>query len=253
MIVTPKDCRIDRISEIASAFSTDLEQIPVRDNSPLHKLSPVVTPYFYCIEALELAHPPGRYLYIDADTLCVGSLEPLDELALSSVKPLAACSHGRPMPDRQLVLGLQTQYHYFNAGVLLFDSEYLQARLTCNEVIEYYQKNVVLCRFREQCALNALLRDQVQYLPLQYNYLSWMRERNARHTWHDQAVNPMASSLLDARKNLVISHLSAGAVPDRLPKARLEPIDEYWLMIQDHLRNGTDPRSLPDYSRSPNN
>ena len=78
-------------------------------------------PYFPCIEALR-QNRSGRYLCVDADTLCVASYRPLEDLPLDDEFPLAACSHGRPMPDRSLLLGLESHYHYFNAGVLLFDS-----------------------------------------------------------------------------------------------------------------------------------
>ncbi|QNI69373.1 glycosyltransferase [Cyanobium sp. NS01] len=253
MVVTPKDCLLSRLPEIASSFSSELEQVHIRDNSPLHSLPPSVRPYFYCVEALELAPIPGRYLCIDADTLCVSNMTALEQLPLTADKPIASCSHGRPMPDRQLILDLKSSYHYFNAGVMLFDAEHLRACISCKEIVDFYQANPALCRFREQCALNALLKNRVQYLPLQYNYLSWMRERNATHTWHDQAANPMVNSLADARRNLVIAHLSAGALPDRLPNERLEPIDTYWLAIHKHLNIGKSPRDLPTYCSNPNN
>lgn len=247
LVVTPRHCKLSLLPAIAKAFDTELEHKQVRDDSPLSNLPAAVSPYFYCVEALDLAESPGRYLYVDADTLCVSTIEPLKRLTLTPQRPIAACSHGRPMVERALVLNLQSSYHYFNAGVLLFDAQYLKEKINCRKVVEYFLANSGLCRFREQCALNALLRDQVQYLPMQYNLLSWMRERQSGHNWHSLSANEMADSISHAREDVAIAHLSAGAHPDRLPQDRIEPLDRYWLEIRDHLSRGRDPRDLRRY------
>ena len=104
----------------------------IGDDAALHQLPAAVRPYFFCIEALQQSEP-GRYLYVDADTLCVNPRRS----TLSEERPLAAASHGRPMPDRALLFGLETSYHYFNAGVLLFDSSLL-AKLLTYSVVQYF-------------------------------------------------------------------------------------------------------------------
>jgi glycine cleavage system protein P-like pyridoxal-binding family len=57
----------------------------------------------------------------------VADLSPLAALQLDADTPMAACSHGRPMPDRQLALGLNSPYAYCNAGVLLRAYAYIRA------------------------------------------------------------------------------------------------------------------------------
>ena len=109
--------------------------------------SGLLQPYFFCIEAL--LQRPGRYLYVDADTLCVSELSALEDLPLDVAS--VACSHGRPMHDRALVLGLESPFHYFNAGVMLFDASALASRITPAAVVDF-TKHRALCRFREQCS-----------------------------------------------------------------------------------------------------
>lgn len=247
LVVTPKGCKLTLLPDIARTFNTEFEQRLVRDDSPLSNLPAAASPYFYCVEAIDLADSPGRYLYLDADTLCVSTIEPLKKVPLTPQRPLAACSHGRPMVERSMVLNLQSSFHYFNAGVLLFDAQYISEKVNCAKVVEFFLANSGLCRFREQCALNALLRDQVQYLPMQYNLLSWMRERQVGHEWHSLAANQMADSISHARECVAIAHLSAGALPGRLPQNRIEPLDRYWIEIRDHLASGRDPRDLGRY------
>ena len=51
------------------------------------------------------------------------------------------------------------------------------------------------------------MRGQVQFLPGQYNLLSWMRERQSQGRWHNVAANPMAYCLPDVWKRMAIVHL----------------------------------------------
>ena len=237
VLVTPADQRLVQLEAVAAAFGVPLVWQPIGPQAALHRLDPAIQPYFFCIEALQ-QNQSGRYLYVDADTLCVSDLSALEDLPLDPERPLAACSHGRPMHDRSLVLGLESAYHYFNAGVMLFDASALASRISPASVVDYYLRHRSLCRFREQCALNGLLRGQVQFLPGQYNLLSWMRERQAQGRWHNLAANPMAYCLPDVRERMAIVHLSAGALPAQVEPSRHEGMDRYWLYLEQALNKG---------------
>ena len=245
MLVTPSDQRLEQLEAVAAAFDVPMERQPIREDAALHRLPRELQPYFFCIEALK-QHRPGRYLYVDADTICVSGLEPLEVLPLDTQTPLAACSHGRPMPDRSLILGLDSPFHYFNAGVLLFESEQLAELVTPADVVEYSLTNEACCRFREQCALNALLRGRVRFLPGQFNLLSWMREREHRNRWHDPAANAMAACLPDVWERMAIVHCSAGSLPLKVPRKQHEPVDRYWIMLHEAL---SDLDGLPQLPR----
>lgn len=244
LIVSPEKEKFKVIDAIAQSFGIPYIHQPISLDSPLHLLESDIRPYFYCIEALD-QEAPGRYLYVDADTLCITDLDMLSDLQLDADAPLAACSHGRPMPDRSLILGLQTPFHYFNAGVLFFDSNLLKRLLSPMMVVDYYLKNKALCRFREQCCLNALLNGHVQFLPSQFNVLSWMRERQSRHRWQDISVNSMAYCLPYVRENMSIVHFSNGALPNKINVERHERMDHYWLLVEKNLQ---EPTQIPLYS-----
>ena len=234
VLVTPQDQRLVQLESVVAAFGVPLVWQPIGSEAALHRLEPALQPYFLCIEALR--QQPGRYLYVDADTLCVSELSALEDLPLDESHPLAACSHGRPMPDRSLVLGLESPFHYFNAGVMLFDASALASRITPAAVVDFYLKHRALCRFREQCSLNGLLRGQVQFLPGQYNLLSWMRERQAQGRWQNVDANPMAYCLPDVRERMAIVHLSAGALPTRVEPSCHERVDRYWMYLKNSLK-----------------
>ena len=245
VLVTPTDQRLQQLEAVTAAFDVPLEWQTIPQDAALHRLPRELQPYFFCIEALQ-QRPAGRYLYVDADTFCVAGLESLEVLPLDDRTPLAACSHGRPMPDRSLVLGLDSPFHYFNAGVLLFDSAALAELVTPAAVVEYAISHAACCRFREQCALNALMRGRVRFLPGQFNLLSWMREREHGNRWHDPVANAMAACLPDAWARLAIVHCSAGALPLRVPRKQHEPVDRYWLMLHEAM---SDPDRLPQLPR----
>lgn len=253
LVVTPEGTQLTQLPRIAECFNTPFQERAIPAGCPSARLAPNLRPYFYCIEAIELAcnGDAARYLYIDSDTLCLRDLSELSRLPLGPEQPLAACSHGRPMVDRALLLGLESPYHYFNAGVILFDTAALNQKLNSELVVSYYEANQAICRFREQCALNGLLKGKVRYLPNQYNYLSWMRPRAQHLHWQQVNTNSMAYCLPDVRNQLAIAHLSAGALPTRFPIERLEDIDHYWLHLSDWLAcdsKSTELIDLPDYS-----
>ena len=57
-----------------------------------------------------------------------------------------------PMPDRSLVLDLETPYHYFNAGVMLFDATALLLNgITPEAVVDYFLKNRAMSLPRAVC------------------------------------------------------------------------------------------------------
>lgn len=247
---TPIGTKLERLQRLCDLFGTPLEVKKIGTISGLQQLPEAVRPYFYCIEAIEEASGDERYLYVDSDTLCIRAIHELSTLQLTAERPFAVCSHGRPMPDRQLCLDLQSPYHYFNAGVILFDSREGLSPISTSEVVKFYLENEAICRFREQCALNYLLRHQIVFIPSQYNYLSWMRERHANTPWHDLRANTMAYTLPSVREDLAIVHFSAGALPSRVTADRLERPDHYWLKLQAALCNATTVSALPRYEES---
>lgn len=236
-IFTPNGLHPESLLGICRIFNVPCDNIVLSDDGPLCKLDTAVKPYFYCVEAIHFLsrHYSGRFIYLDSDTLCCRPIPELSSLSLNSNTPIAACSHGRPMHDRSLLLELQTPYHYFNAGVLLFDCQLLAKVLDLSEVVEFYISNSAICRFREQCVLNYLLKNSIRFLPNQYNYLSWMRPRCRDSRWQQLDLNPYAYCLSDVRENLAIAHYSNGNLPTHLQNQPLEPIDRYWLMLLDKI------------------
>jgi len=237
-LFTPSGTHPAILLNICKLFNVPCDHITLSADGPLSNLDESVRPYFYCVEAIYFLsrHYTGRFIYLDSDTLCCRPIPELTYFSLDLKLPIAACTHGRPMHDRCLLLDLPTPYHYFNAGVLLFDCQFLANFLDLSNVVKYFIANSAICRFREQCALNYMLKNSVRFLPNQYNYLSWMRSRCAHSRWHQLDINPYAYCLPDVRRNLAIVHFSNGHIPLDLANQQYEHIDRYWLMLLNKIK-----------------
>lgn len=119
--------------------------------------------------------PPAirRIVYLDADLLCIGSLESLWQTALDGAilaavpyAPEAAADHCRRLRLRNS--------RYFNAGVMLIDTAaWRKARLT-QRVLELCRTQPKRLLMLEQDALNCLLADEpaaVAALPPACNHM----------------------------------------------------------------------------------
>lgn len=255
-VVSPEGTRMEGLKRLADAWEVPFEAKTIATDDPIYKLPASIRPYFYCVAALDKL-PPGRHLMLDADTLCVADLSPLSLVPLDAGTPVAACSHGRPMPDRELALGLPSAYAYFNAGVLLLEAEALAGRLNSQRVVEFVERYPLRCSFREQCAINALMAGAISPLPLRYNILSWMRRRTRHSAWQQFSSNPMAAILPKELLSAAVVHFSNGGLPSRLPWWKRDNFDRYWLDLSNALQaqiGGSlqQLRSLPRYKQRRN-
>ena len=79
VVVSPVGDPLHRLEQVAKEFGVPLRRQTIGTDSILQSLPLEIRPYFFCIEALQ-QRQPGRYLYVDADTLCVSDLSALEDL-----------------------------------------------------------------------------------------------------------------------------------------------------------------------------
>jgi len=121
---------------------------------------------FYIPEFLK----SGRCLYLDSDTLVVGSLAPLFEHDMGG-KPFAIGYECQRVEYKRLV-GIDSALPYFNSGVMLVDVEkWLQNRCTerIMDAIPLASKRTI---FPDQDLIVQVLHSDAAILPPQYNYLT---------------------------------------------------------------------------------
>jgi hypothetical protein len=130
------------------------------------------------------AYLPARYrhvVYIDGDTQITGDVRPLVlyDVPEGFVAVAPDCGWMRRYAwlfkeEYLRGLGLRNPADYFNAGVLAFARPTLES--TMREAMDFFLANSTLCRFHDQSALNAVMRDRKLWLSPRYNFLAPYRD-----------------------------------------------------------------------------
>ena len=108
-----------------------------------------------------------RILYLDADTIVQGSLQPLFEMedakaALGMVLDSLGQNHKR-------TIGLREEDLYYNSGVILFFmSNWKEYRCT-ERIIEHIEAGNTMYSAPDQDLLNVVCREEILKLPAKYN------------------------------------------------------------------------------------
>jgi lipopolysaccharide biosynthesis glycosyltransferase len=113
----------------------------------------------------------GRLLYLDSDTLVLGSLRSLYETELGEhvAGVVHNCGPDEEIGTHLVDLGVARD-DYFNAGVMLVDLEKWRSRGIERQLLATFQTDGRKLKYHDQCALNIVLHGGVVYLPRKYNY-----------------------------------------------------------------------------------
>jgi lipopolysaccharide biosynthesis glycosyltransferase len=109
-----------------------------------------------------------RLLYIDSDTLVVGGLTELYHQNLENF-PVGAVYDC--YVKSQPLIGIEKEGDYFNSGVLLMDLKRWREQEVSARAISYLTTFPERILFVDQCALNAVLKENWMKLPAKYNLL----------------------------------------------------------------------------------
>lgn len=131
--------------------------------------------YYRFIMGKILYKSVDKVLYVDADILCIGSLEQLKKIDMEENIVLAISEEGQFNVKR---LGLH-QEHYFNAGVLYIDIDKWNAADIAEQAVELLQKNPEKYTYLDQDVLNILLDGKTRFINNKWNYLYDMRKMNS--------------------------------------------------------------------------
>ena len=111
-----------------------------------------------------------RVVYLDGDTLVMGSLEPLWDFSL----------HGKPFAigydcicnKYKKLIGIDPAAPYFNSGVLVLDPVEWRRKLCTERILDYMEKVRHDLMFGDQDYFSLVLRDDAAILPPAYNFLT---------------------------------------------------------------------------------
>lgn len=109
-----------------------------------------------------------RVIYLDGDTIVVGSLRELWETDMDG-HALAASIEPTANRKRKRDLGLE-DYPYFNAGVLLIDLSAWRLQGIARRVLDFYKVHQGRLFANDQDAINGALPGEIKVLSPKYNY-----------------------------------------------------------------------------------
>ena len=154
-----------------------------------------------------------RVIYIDADTMTVGSIRELVETELK--QPIAAVVDIMSYEYRRQ-LGLGDSY-YFSGGVLVIDTASWKAKDCYSIIMDEIAQSTKKYLYGDQDILNVLFKDQIAVLPLKYNlfpFYSAIKYSNLRLLIGEKAKYYSEQEYVEAKANAVIIHM-AYSVADR--------------------------------------
>ena len=107
-----------------------------------------------------------KLLYIDTDTVVVGNLAELYQVNVDSVPAAAALDAKITLrPD----LGINSEGHYFNAGVMLINTEQWKSQQILEKALQYLNDFPERIEWADQDALNALLQNNIVKVSNRFN------------------------------------------------------------------------------------
>lgn len=167
----------DLLEDVHDNFSLKFVQIPQSDFDSLPEIPEKNAIFPKAMYAKLLIpelfpNPPEKFLYVDADTLILNSLQDLFERSLSGSTVAAAPD----IQNRICGLGVGLDKQYFNAGVMYINArKWLNTGVTdaCLGFVREYKP-----RYMDQTALNAVLhrRDTVDIISPKYNLINLWEE-----------------------------------------------------------------------------
>lgn len=161
------------IRELAQKYNRKVFFISQGQNSALINQS-ISLPRAYSLDTFSrlliasyLPKSVNRVIYIDCDTLVLGSLKQLWEFDLQG--SIVAMVNDCENPSYRKSLGLTGTGVYYNAGVFLADLDIWRSQNIENVFVEYIVRNKGYIPIVDQGVLNAVLDGKIRMLPLMYN------------------------------------------------------------------------------------
>jgi UDP-glucose:(glucosyl)LPS alpha-1,3-glucosyltransferase len=169
-----------RMKEIEK--NPNIKVVPhVVDKSIFHEFSEMIASSYYSLSTFTRLIVPSalkdvtdKVLYLDADMLCLGSLDELVTMDLTGTIALVAEDVGWSTPTgwdgRYSVLGMKDK-RYFNAGSLYINIPEWERNHVSQAAIKVLLSKREKLAFNDQDALNIVLDGRVRYISIRWNYI----------------------------------------------------------------------------------
>lgn len=125
--------------------------------------------YYRCLVAEVLPSSVKKILYLDCDIIVTKPLYKLWNTDITNYAAAVVLDSGH-FDERINFTGITVSENYFNSGVMLINIDYWRHNKIYNKCVNFINLNKDKLRTYDQDVLNAVLKDQVLYLPINYNF-----------------------------------------------------------------------------------
>ena len=196
------------------------------------RLIPKYKPTYYRL-FLDMALPDDveSVLFLDSDTLIIGSLAELENYDFAQD---TACAMVRihVFKNYNKYIGVESDL-YYNAGVLLINMNYWKSQNITNRIKEKINSGQTHFTALDQDLLISSVSGHIQTLPAGYNmmsfYLDVSAERYIKYKRIDESVFYTSDELENAIQNPIILHLMRGHLGQPWEQGNKHPYRNEWL------------------------
>lgn len=147
----------------------------------------------------------NRVLYLDADTLVMGSIKELFSIDMENTA-VAGCWDPLSFYEETFErLGYEPKLGYICAGVLLVNLNYWRKYNLVDEIIRYAKKNEAIIKMKDQDSINYVCRNRKYILHLKYAVMDCFLTKYKSAGWFS------ISELKDCLKEPRIVHFAGNA------------------------------------------
>lgn len=111
-----------------------------------------------------------KVLYLDGDIIVRGDISELWDIDINNYSIGAVTDFTGGKIEYYNRLGYSFKYGYFNSGVLLINLKKWREEDFANRCRDYIYRNYKKIKYHDQDVLNALLINDIVWLPLKYNF-----------------------------------------------------------------------------------
>lgn len=165
-----------------------------------------IATYYRLFSAMVLPDTIDKIIYMDCDMIVRGSLEELWELNLDNKAMGVVYQQITPTQKLDKIrLGIDPDYGYFNAGLLLINLKYWRSNHITDRLFSFIEKNFSSIRQHDQDVLNAVLHKEVLPISYKWNYLSiFYKFQNLTFPnyvdYHEKIENPVVVHFVSVPK-----------------------------------------------------
>lgn len=140
----------------------NLETVTGLPKASMHQFSPAI--YYRLLLPMLLPNDIHKILYLDADTIVLGSVHQLFEVDLGCQSLAAVGDYAEDHHRNRL--GLR---RYFNSGVMLIDLQRWRQESVPVKCFQWTRSNPGMAELGDQCAINVVLHGQIKPLERSWN------------------------------------------------------------------------------------